>query len=185
MEKVKAGVIGCGNISAIYLTNGKTFKHLEIAACADIDMDRARAQAEKFRIAKACTVEELLNDPEIAMVINLTVPGVHGEVCLQALEAGKHVYVEKPLSITPEMGKKVIETAERTNLLVGGAPDTFLGGGLQTCRKLIDDGWIGTPVAATAFMTSHGTESWHPNPDFFYQKGGGPLFDMGPYYLTA
>ncbi|HET7616059.1 MAG TPA: Gfo/Idh/MocA family oxidoreductase [Bacillales bacterium] len=185
MEKLKAGIIGCGNISAIYFTNCALFKQLEMAACADLDLERARVKAKEFGVPKACTVEELLADPEIEIVINLTIPAAHGDVCLQALEAGKHVYVEKPLSITAEDGKKVLETAAAKGLLVGGAPDTFLGGGLQTCRKLIDDGWIGAPVSAAAFMTSHGVESWHPNPDFFYQPGGGPLFDMGPYYLTA
>lgn len=185
MTKIKAGIIGCGNISGIYFKNCANFKHLEVIACADLDMERARSKAEEFHVPKACTVEELLADEDIQMVINLTIPGVHGKVCLQVLEAGKHVYVEKPLSITLEDGKKVLETAEKKGLFVGGAPDTFLGGGLQTCRQLIDDGRIGTPIAATAFMTSHGVETWHPNPDFFYQIGGGPLFDMGPYYLTA
>jgi predicted dehydrogenase len=107
------------------------------------------------------------------------------EVCLAALNAGKHVYVEKPLAITREDGKKVISLAKEKGLRVGSAPDTFLGGGIQTCCKLIEDGWIGQPVAATAFMTCHGHESWHPDPEFYYEVGGGPMFDMGPYYLTA
>ena len=119
------------------------------------------------------------------MVINLTIPLAHATVCLQALEAGKDVYVEKPLAATREEGRKVLELAARKGLLVGSAPDTFLGGGIQTAIKLIRDGWIGTPIGATAFMTSGGHESWHPAPEFYYQKGGGPMFDMGPYYLTA
>jgi predicted dehydrogenase len=185
MKKLKVGVIGCGNISSIYFTNCRTFDHLEIAACADLDSERARAKAEEFHIPKACEVRELLDDPEIDIVLNLTIPAAHAEVSLSALEAGKHVYMEKPLAITVEEGKKVIDLAKAKGLTVGGAPDTFLGGGLQTSAKLIRDGWIGRPIAATAFFMSRGMESWHPNPDFFYQAGGGPMFDMGPYYLTA
>jgi predicted dehydrogenase len=127
----------------------------------------------------------MLADPEIDIVLNLTIPNAHAEVALQALDAGKSVYNEKPLAIKREDGLKMLEIARAKKLLVGGAPDTFLGGGLQTCRKLIDDGWIGQPVAATAFMLCHGHEGWHPAPEFYYQVGGGPMFDMGPYYLTA
>lgn len=186
MKKVKVGIIGCGNISDIYLKNcAETFKILEVAAVADLIPERAQAKAEKYGIMKACTPEELLADPEIEMVINLTIPKAHAEVCIAALEAGKHVYVEKPLSITREDAKKIIDKAKEMGLLVGCAPDTFLGGGIQTCIKLINDGWIGKPVAATAFMTCHGHESWHPDPEFYYKKGGGPMLDMGPYYLTA
>jgi predicted dehydrogenase len=179
------GIIGAGNISGIYLENGKRFEAISIAAIADIDMDRARAQAEKGGVPKACSVEELLADPQIAIVINLTVPAAHGLVALAALEAGKSVYNEKPLATTREDARRMLDLAASRGLRVGGAPDTFLGAGLQTCRKLIDDGWIGTPVAATAFMLGRGPENWHPNPAFFYQPGAGPMFDMGPYYLTA
>nr|WP_239534001.1 Gfo/Idh/MocA family oxidoreductase [Thalassobacillus pellis] len=182
---MKVGVIGCGNISTIYLTNCQHFQSLEIYAVSDLDMDKARAKAEEFSVPKAYTVEELLADEAIDIVLNLTIPAVHGEVSLQALEAGKHVYVEKPLAISLEDGRKVAETAKAKGLKVGGAPDTFLGGGIQTCIKLVEDGWIGRPVAANAFFMSSGVEAWHPNPDFFYQVGGGPMFDMGPYYLTA
>ena len=186
MEKVKVGIIGCGNISGIYFKNlTQTFRITEVAACADLIPERAAEKAKEFNIPKACTVEELLADPEIRIVVNLTIPASHTEVNLAALKAGKNVHCEKPLAITREDGKKVIELAKEKGLRVGCAPDTFLGGGLQTCRKLIDDGWIGTPVAATAFMTCHGHESWHPSPEFYYQVGGGPMFDMGPYYLTA
>jgi predicted dehydrogenase len=186
LEKVKIGIVGCGNISSIYLKNcSQRFEILEVAACADLLPERAQASAREFNIPKACSVDELLNDPEIKIVVNLTIPKAHAEVCLAALEAGKNVYVEKPLAITREEGKKILELAKSKGLLVGAAPDTFMGAGLQTCRKLIDDGWIGEPIAATAFMTCHGHESWHPDPEFYYQIGGGPMFDMGPYYLTA
>lgn len=185
MEKVKVGIIGCGNISGIYLENcTQTFEILEVVACADLVHERAEAKAEEFGI-KACSVDELLLDPKIQIVLNLTIPKAHAEVSLAALEAGKHVYVEKPLAVTREDGQRVLALAKSKGLLVGGAPDTFLGAGLQTCRKLIDDGWIGEPVAATAFMTCPGHESWHPDPEFYYEIGGGPMLDMGPYYLTA
>ncbi|NLA58828.1 MAG: Gfo/Idh/MocA family oxidoreductase [Firmicutes bacterium] len=186
MNKVKVGIIGCGNISGIYLKNcTQTFEILEVVACADLIHERAQAQAKEYGVPKACSVDELLQDPEIEIVLNLTTPKAHYEVCMAALEAGKHVYVEKPLAVTREHGKEILELAKSKDLLVGCAPDTFLGGGLQTCRKLIDDGWIGKPVAATAFMTCHGHESWHPDPEFYYEIGGGPMLDMGPYYLTA
>lgn len=185
MKKIKAGVIGCGNISSIYLEVGQTFEILEIAAVADLIPERAQAQAAKYHIPRACSVEELLADPEIQIVINLTIPNAHAEIGQRAVEAGKSVYNEKPLTINREDACRLLETAQAKGVRVGGAPDTFLGGGLQTCRKLIDDGWIGEPVAATAFMLCHGHESWHPAPEFYYQVGGGPMFDMGPYYLTA
>lgn len=180
----RVGIIGCGNISGIYFKAGKTFRNIEITACADLSMERARIRGEEYGV-RAVTVDELLQDPEIEIVINLTIPRAHAEVCLAALEAGKHVHVEKPLAVDRADGRKILEVAAARNLRVGSAPDTFLGGGLQTCRKLIDDGWIGHPVAATAFMLCHGHESWHPDPEFYYHVGGGPMFDMGPYYLTA
>jgi predicted dehydrogenase len=127
----------------------------------------------------------MMADPSIEIILNLTIPNAHAEVAFKALEAGKSIYNEKPLAITRQDGQKMLAQAKSKGLLVGGAPDTFLGGGLQTCRKLIDDGWIGAPVAATAFMLCHGHESWHPAPEFYYKVGGGPMFDMGPYYLTA
>jgi predicted dehydrogenase len=185
MEKTKVGIIGCGNISSIYLEMGQKFEILEISAVADLIPERAQAQAAKFGIARACSVDELLADPEIKIVINLTIPNAHAEVGQKTVEAGKSVYNEKPLTISREDACRLLETAQANGVRVGGAPDTFLGGGLQTCRKLIDDGWIGEPIAATAFMLCHGHESWHPSPEFYYQVGGGPMFDMGPYYLTA
>ena len=185
MGPVKVGIIGCGNISDIYCQAGRTFEAIDVVACADLLPERAEAKALEHGIAKALTPEALLADPEVEIVVNLTIPIAHGTVALAALEAGKHVYNEKPLAVTREDGRRMLELAQEKGLRVGCAPDTFLGGGLQTCIKLINDGWIGTPVSATAFMQCHGHETWHPDPDFFYQHGGGPMFDMGPYYLTA
>ncbi|KPK82826.1 MAG: oxidoreductase [Phycisphaerae bacterium SM23_33] len=186
METTKVGIVGCGNISGIYLKNcQEVFEILEVGACADLVPERARAQAEKFGLPKACTVEQLLADEEIRIVVNLTTPNAHAEVALASVAAGKNVHNEKPLTVTRADGRKLLKMAEAKGLRVGCAPDTFLGAGLQTCRKLIDDGWIGQPVAATAFMTCHGHESWHPDPEFYYKPGGGPMFDMGPYYVTA
>ena len=185
MKKVKIGVIGCGNISSIYFKNGKLLEILDIAACSDLYIEKAKAKADEFGIKKACSVDELLSDPEIQIVLNLTIPKAHADVSLAVLESGKNVYSEKPLAITREDGQKILNLAKTKGLLVGCAPDTFMGGGIQTCRKLIDDGWIGEPIGATAFMTCHGHESWHPDPEFYYKLGGGPMLDMGPYYLTA
>ena len=185
MGKTQVGVIGCGTISGIYLKNRTRFETFDVAACADIDMDRARARAEEYGVPRACTVAELLADPEISVVINLTVPQAHATVALAAVRAGKSVYNEKPLTLSREEGRLLLDEAKANDVRVGCAPDTFLGGGLQTSRQLLDAGAIGEPVAATAFMLSHGPENWHPNPEFYYQVGGGPLFDMAPYYLTA
>ncbi|OPZ26011.1 MAG: 1,5-anhydro-D-fructose reductase [Lentisphaerae bacterium ADurb.BinA184] len=185
MKPVGIGIVGCGNISGIYLQRCAQFEFLKILACADLDLERARAAAAKNGIPTACTTDELLRNPQIEVVLNLTVPHAHGPVALAALAAGKSVYNEKPLAVSRADARKMLDLAAKKGLLVGGAPDTFLGGGHQTCRKLIDDGAIGRPVAATAFMTCHGHESWHPSPEFYYEKGGGPMFDMGPYYLTA
>jgi predicted dehydrogenase len=182
---VKVGIVGCGAISAAYLEKSKRFRDIEVVACADLDMERARERAEEFEIERACTVDELLADEKIEIVINLTIPKAHAAVGLQALEAGKSIYIEKPLAVKREEARQMLELASAKGLRVGGAPDTFLGGAHQTCRKLIDDGWIGEPIAANAFMMGHGHESWHPDPEFYYEKGGGPMFDMGPYYLTA
>ncbi len=185
LAPVRAGIIGTGTISDVYFRAAQSFEVLDIVACADLFPDRARAKADEHGIAKAYSTDELLADPEIELVINLTIPKAHAEVGLAALRAGKHVYSEKPLALTRENGRALLALARDTGLLVGCAPDTFLGGGLQTCRKLIDDGVIGEPIGATAFMMSHGHESWHSDPAFYYDFGGGPMFDMGPYYLTA
>jgi len=185
MKQTKIGIIGCGNICNIYFKRCKAFPFLDVAACADLIPERAAAKAEEHQIPKACTVDELLSDKDIEIVVNLTIPKAHAEVALAVLDAGKSVYNEKPLAVAREDAAKMIALAKAKRLRLGGAPDTFLGAGLQTCRKLIDDGWIGQPVAASAFMQCHGHESWHPDPEFYYKVGGGPMFDMGPYYLTA
>lgn len=183
--KTKVGVIGAGGIFWAYAEGCRGFDILDLAAVADIDMARAEAKAQEFGIPRACSVDEVLADPEIEIVINLTVPAVHAEVSQAILAAGKHAYSEKPLAVDRAEGQRLLEFAAARGLRIGGAPDTFLGGGHQTCRKLIDDGWIGTPVAGIAFVAGRGPEAWHPNPDFFYKRGGGPLFDMGVYYITA
>lgn len=184
-EKVVIGIVGCGNISRIYLEQARTFDILEVKAVADVEMDRARLKAEQHAVPCVYTVDQMLADPEIEIVVNLTPPSAHAEIGLRALEAGKSIYNEKPLAVFREDGQRMLTLAAERGLRIGCAPDTFLGAGLQTCRKLIDDGVIGTPVGATAFMLGHGPERWHPDPEFFYKVGGGPMFDMGPYYLTA
>lgn len=183
-QKIKVGVIGCGDISGAYLTASQVFSNIEIVACASRSMETAKLKAAEYNL-KAMTVDELLAYEQIQIILNLTTPQAHTEINLKALNAGKHVHCEKPLAVEKNDGKKVITLAKEKGLLVGCAPDTFLGGGHQTCRKLIDDGLIGKTIAGTAFMMLHGHESWHPNPGFYYLKGGGPMLDMGPYYLTA
>jgi len=178
------GIIGCGNIFNAYIKGCAMFRAVKVTACADINMEVAKAKATEFSL-KAMTVDGLLADPSIGIVINLTIPKVHAEISLKALKAGKHVYSEKPLAVELAEGRKVMDYAKKKGLRVGCAPDTFLGAGLQTCRKLIDDGWIGRPLSGTAFFMARGPESWHPNPAFFYQRGAGPMLDLGPYYVTA
>ncbi len=188
MSKLRVGIVGVGTISSIYLKNLTTLfaDRVEVVGCTDLDLSRAQAKASEYELKHAfSSVKELVSSDEVDLVLNLTVPGAHYEVCRAAVDAGKHTYVEKPLCIELEQATALLEAAESAGVRVGGAPDTFLGAGIQTCRKLIDDGWIGRPIGATAFMLGHGHESWHPAPEFYYKAGGGPMFDMGPYYLTA
>ena len=180
IQPVAVGLIGCGNISGAYMRMLKTLPAVQVVACADLRPEAAQALADQYALPSARSVDALLADPSIEVVLNLTIPQAHGAVALAALEAGKSVYNEKPLALTRAEGQRMLLLAAQQGLRVGGAPDTFLGGGLQTCRQLIDEGAIGTPVAATAFMMSRGHEHWHPNPAFYYQQGGGPMFDMGP-----
>lgn len=185
VEPVNVGVVGCGAISAAYFRMAAQLPMLNMVACTDLDLDKAKARAAEFDVPKVETVEELLVDPQVDIVLNLTVPKAHAPVAIQALEAGKHTFAEKPLGVNREEGRAVVELAQSKGLRVGCAPDTFMGAGVQTARKAIDDGRIGRPVAFTAFMMGHGHEHWHPSPEFYYEVGGGPMFDMGPYYLTA
>jgi predicted dehydrogenase len=183
MKPVGIGIIGCGVISGAYLKAAKDFPILRVRALADAVPKVAQARAAEFGL-RATTVEALLADPEIEIVLNLTVPKAHVEVGLRALDAGKHVYSEKPLGVRFKDGKKLVERAKRKGLKVGSAPDTFIGGSHQTCRKLIDAGKIGDPIGGTAFFMCPGHERWHPAPAFYYEAGGGPMLDMGPYYIT-
>lgn len=182
---LRIGIVGVGNISGIYLKNLGDASTTEIVAVADLDQGRAKEVAEKHGIPNALTPDALLAHPDVELVLNLTIPKAHGSVAIAALEAGKHVYNEKPLAVSREEGRRMVELAGEKGLRVGGAPDTFLGGAHQTARRVIDEGMIGEPVAVQAFMMGRGHESWHPSPEFYYEQGGGPMFDMGPYYLTA
>lgn len=183
MDPVRVGLIGCGNISAAYLKGAAFFPELNVMCCADLDESRAQARADEFGL-RATTVDALLADPAIEVVLNLTIPRAHVPVGLDAIAHGKHVHCEKPFGISTEEARPLLQAARDANLRVGVAPDTFLGGAHQTARKLIDDGAIGQPLSGTAFMMNHGHEHWHPDPAFYYAPGGGPMFDMGPYYLT-
>lgn len=179
--------IGVGNISGIYLKNITTrFTELKIVGLCDLVRERAERAAAEYGVGKVyADMYEAFADPEVELILNITRPYQHYEVTRQALLAGKHVYSEKPLGASFEEGCELVKLAEEKELLIGGAPDTFLGAGIQTCKKVIDEGLIGRPVAASAFMMSCGPEGWHPDPAFFYRYGGGPMMDMGPYYVTA
>lgn len=187
MKTVKIGFVGCGCISGIYLENiTKRFKDIEIIGVCDLIRERAENAQKNYNIPKLYNdMYELFADPEVDIVLNITRPYEHYDVSMAALKAGKHVYSEKPLAASLKEGREIVALAEEKGLMLGGAPDTFLGAGIQTCRKLIDDGAIGTPVGCAGFMICHGHESWHPDPEFYYKYGGGPMFDMGPYYITA
>jgi len=186
MTKVKVGVIGCGVISEIYLKNMTAMFDaiLEVYACADVNTDAAAKRAGQFGI-KAVGVDALLADPEVEVILNLTTPNAHHGISKRALLTGKHVYSEKPLATNFDDGKELVCLAKEKGLYVCAAPDTFLGAGLQTCRRIIEDGEIGIPIAAQGFMLARGPEHFHPNPEFLYKSGAGPLLDMGPYYFTA
>ena len=183
MEPVRVGLIGCGNISAAYLLGAAMFPEMTIQCCADLDPSRAQARGAEFGVP-ATTVDALLADPAIEIVLNLTIPQAHVPIGLDAIRHGKHVYGEKPLATEAAEGRRLIEAAAAAGLRVGSAPDTFLGGAHQTARRLVDEGAIGRPLTGTAFMMNHGHEHWHPDPAFYYAEGGGPMLDMGPYYLT-
>jgi predicted dehydrogenase len=185
MNAVRVGIIGCGQISPEYLSGLKPFDVVDVIACADLDGDRARALADESGVARACSPRELLEDPDVELVVNLTPPVAHATVSLEAIAAGKHVYSEKPLAVTVSEARAVLAAARDRGLLVGCAPDTFLGASLQTARKLIDDGAIGTPIAASAFLCEADHHEWHGDPRYLFASGGGPMLDTAPYYVTA
>lgn len=183
---IRIGIVGCGNISDIYLQNlTNRFQNAAIYALSDLDPKKAENAAKKYKIARIMTLDEMLVCPEIDLILNLTTPQGHYPINRRCLLAGKSVYCEKPLSLTYAQGKELVELAAEHKLWLGCAPDTFLGAGIQTGCDLVQSGKIGRPVSAMEFMLCHGHEHWHPDPEFYYAPGGGPLFDMGPYYLTA
>jgi predicted dehydrogenase len=184
-KSLKVGIIGCGAIIAQYLASFRRLDGVELVAVADLDPARARAVAESYGGVRAVSVDELLAAQDVELVLNLTIPAAHADIALRAIAAGKGVYGEKPLAANVAEARQVLEAAAKAGVNVGCAPDTVLGTGIQTARKAIDDGLIGAPVSATATMVTPGHERWHPNPDFYYQPGGGPLLDMGPYYVSA
>jgi predicted dehydrogenase len=182
---LRIGVVGAGQISNAYLGTLRGLSNVEVVAVSDLDEVRARTAAAAMPGARPLAVADLLAADDVDLVLNLTIPAAHAEVALAAIAAGKHVYGEKPLAVTTRQAREVLAAAARAGVWVGCAPDTVLGTGMQTARACLDAGEIGTPVAATAFMVTPGHERWHPAPEFYYLPGGGPLLDMGPYYLTA
>ena len=184
-EPVSVGILGCGHVSDQYLDGCSLFDGIRVVACADLDVDRARAKAAAHGVPAACSPPELLADPGVELVVNLTPPLQHAAAGLEAMRMGKHVWSEKPLAATLEDARELLETARGSGLRLGCAPDTFLCGGLQAAARLVDEGWIGEPVAAVAFVSEHGYEHFHPDVDAFYGPGGGPALDLGPYYVTS
>ena len=182
-KKTLIGIIGCGNISDAYFKGAARSSFVQVKGCADMNAEAANAKAVLYGAA-AMSVPALLADPDISLVVNLTVPLAHAAVSQQIVGAGKHVYSEKPLAAKFADAAALMELARAKGLRVGSAPDTFMGASHQACRRAVDAGAIGKPVGGAAVIMSHGAESWHPNPEFFYKAGGGPVLDMGPYYVT-
>ncbi|EFO29601.1 oxidoreductase domain protein [Roseibium sp. TrichSKD4] len=182
-EVLGVGIIGCGNISKTYFELAPLFKGIEVRYCADLYADVARARASEYGVMGG-TVDMLLASNDVDIVVNLTVPDAHWPVSRDILSAGKHVYSEKPLVLSLEDGKAMQALAAEKGLRVGSAPDTFLGGAHQAARAAIDSGELGKITSGTCQVMSHGMEAWHPNPDFFFKPGGGPVLDMGPYYIA-
>ena len=180
---MKVGIIGCGNISETYFNCQKIFNNFEIIACADLNNEFATKSAEQFNV-KALSVDDILSNKEIGLIINLTIPSAHKEIIVKSLNAGKHCFSEKPLAMNMEEGLEIQKLSSEKKLYVGCAPDTFLGAAGQNARKLIEEDKIGKVVLGTFNLMSHGMEHWHPNPDFFFKPGAGPVFDVGVYYLT-
>ena len=182
-QRLGVGIIGAGNISSQYLKAMKAFPVLDIRGIADMKPEIAKNKAAEFKVA-AKSVDELLADPSVDIIVNLTIPRAHVDVGLKAVAAGKHIYGEKPLGVTLAEGKTLVAAAQKAGVRVGAAPDTFLGGGHQQARAVIDSGRLGTIVGGTVFFGVPGHEYWHPDPAFYYDIGGGPVLDMGPYYIT-
>ena len=182
-QTMGVGIMGCGNISAAYMSLAPLFRGIEVRACADIVPAAAQARAKEFGI-RAETVEGLVTADDIDIVVNLTIPAAHFEIAKMAIAGGKHLYSEKPFVLAVKEGKAIARQAEKKGVRVGSAPDTFLGGAHQLARHLIDEGKVGKITSGTCFVMSHGMEHWHPNPDFFFQPGAGPVLDIGPYYIT-
>ncbi len=182
-KHLNVGIIGCGNISAAYMDLSSLFRNIEVVACADMDIKAAQARASEFGL-RAETVDGLLASDDVDIIVNLTIPAAHYEISRQVVDAGKHVYSEKPFVLSVKEGKDLIKRAAKKGVRVGSAPDTFLGGAHQHARHLIDSGAIGGVTNGTAHVMSHGMEDWHPNPDFFFKPGAGPVLDIGPYYVT-
>ncbi|MGR4842258.1 Gfo/Idh/MocA family protein [Rhizobium sp. LARHSG275] len=181
--KLRIGVVGCGNISLAYMRNAPLFRGVEIIACADLNADAAKRRAAEFDL-RAADVDSLIDDKSIDLILNLTIPAAHFDVSMRALSAGKHVFTEKPLGVTAAEGRRLVDAAAVRGLMLGSAPDTFLGAAGRHARRQMEAGAIGKPVTGTAFMMGRGMEHWHPDPSFYYQAGAGPVMDMGPYYLT-
>jgi predicted dehydrogenase len=182
---VGVGIIGAGVISKEYLDNLTSFPDVQVVAIGDLFEEAAAARAAEYGVPVHGGVEAVLGNPDVEIVINLTIPAAHVEVATRAVNAGKHVWSEKPFSLDRESGLGLLKTADAAGVRLGCAPDTFLGAGLQTARRMIERGDIGAPLTALTLMQSPGPESWHPNPAFLFQDGAGPLFDIGPYYLTT
>ncbi len=182
-KRVAIGIIGCGNISDAYFTGAARSQLIKVKSCADVRMEAAQAKAQQHGV-QAMSVAQLLADPEIEIVVNLTIPAAHASVATQVLDAGKHVYLEKPLAATLAEAKALLAHAKARGLRVGCAPDTFFGAGHQATRRALDAGRIGKPIGGSVAVLSHGMEAWHPNPEFFFKPGGGPILDMGPYYIA-
>ena len=185
MSPFGVGVIGCGNISKQYLSNLTRFPDVRVLFCADLDLERAKTQAAAYGVPASGSVQQALEQPDVQLVVNLTIPAAHAEVAAAAIAAGKHVWNEKPLAPDVAAGRALLEQADKAGLRVGCAPDTVLGAGIQSARRLIASGAIGTPVSALTLLQGPGPESWHPDPEFLFAKGAGPLFDLGPYYLST
>lgn len=183
MKELGVGIIGCGNISAAYMTLAPLFKGIKMIACADLNRDAANARADEFNL-RADSIEDLLAANDIDIVVNLTIPAAHVDVSSAILKAGKHVYSEKPFVLSKQEGDQLKALASEKGLRVGSAPDTFFGGAHQLARHIVDEGLIGKISTGTCAVMSHGMEDWHPNPDFFFQPGAGPILDLGPYYIS-